>query len=407
MLRDVPRCNLSYKEPAHKQLPHVVNFSGGRSSGMMLAILLDNELLIPDRGDVIIFNNTSCEHPRTYDFIRECYDRFRTYGVPMFWTEWQTYEKEYSDRYGRRPTYRLVNRRPVSKNNPNGYHWKGEVFEELLSWSGFVPNQFNRTCTSNLKMRATTLFLKDWFSWGEYVPPIGHDGPAPRIDMQMLYATHLRYFGKMAYEEFADKKAFVLSRPHSRPCQSYSNYSSLWRPIKQKQSDTQEFVGFIGLRDDEPNRVARVRNKGRSLYCTNIPGEQIYMPLCEDLQITRYDVNVFWAKQDFDLTLPEDGALSNCTFCFLKGVKNLKRVKYLMSLEAHDDLAHTPCDVRWWEDMERKYGTVRPSNKSKGQEIRFGFYGKNSKFSYERLRHSTDVQLDLYKDAQLPCACTE
>lgn len=51
--------------------PHVVKFSGGRSSGMMLMRLLEQGKLNPTRGDVIVFNNTSVEHPATYEFTRK------------------------------------------------------------------------------------------------------------------------------------------------------------------------------------------------------------------------------------------------------------------------------------------------------------------------------------------------
>ncbi|SMN10898.1 hypothetical protein SPBRAN_1073 [uncultured Candidatus Thioglobus sp.] len=42
--------------------PHIVKFSGGRSSGMMLMNMLENNQLDPKRSDVIVFNNTSTEH---------------------------------------------------------------------------------------------------------------------------------------------------------------------------------------------------------------------------------------------------------------------------------------------------------------------------------------------------------
>ena len=61
-----------YRAKKHSALPHVVKFSGGRSSGMLLFALLENRLLNADRGDVIIFNNTSAEHPDTYRFVRNC-----------------------------------------------------------------------------------------------------------------------------------------------------------------------------------------------------------------------------------------------------------------------------------------------------------------------------------------------
>lgn len=54
---------LRYRARAHGDLPHVMKFSGGRSSGMLLFTLLENGLLSAERGDVVVFNNTSCEHP--------------------------------------------------------------------------------------------------------------------------------------------------------------------------------------------------------------------------------------------------------------------------------------------------------------------------------------------------------
>jgi len=63
---------LTYRSPAHERLPHVVKFSGGRSSAMLLFILLENRILKQERGDVVVFNNTACEHPETYRFVAAC-----------------------------------------------------------------------------------------------------------------------------------------------------------------------------------------------------------------------------------------------------------------------------------------------------------------------------------------------
>lgn len=61
-----------YRAKHHQDLPHVVKFCGGRSSGMLLFTLLENGILNPERGDVVVFNNTSCEHPETYKFAAKC-----------------------------------------------------------------------------------------------------------------------------------------------------------------------------------------------------------------------------------------------------------------------------------------------------------------------------------------------
>ena len=150
-----------YRANGHRDLPHVVKFSGGRSSGMLLFILLENNILDPERGDVIVFNNTSSEHPDTSRFTQDCKVASTRYGIPFFWVEFQTHEDARNGEWTRVPSYRLVNDKIKSPDNPDGFHWRGEVFEELLSWSGYIPNQFSRICTRHMKLEATRLFLKD------------------------------------------------------------------------------------------------------------------------------------------------------------------------------------------------------------------------------------------------------
>ena len=42
---------LQYREENHRSLPHVLNISGGRTSGMLLHGLLDNGGLSAERGE--------------------------------------------------------------------------------------------------------------------------------------------------------------------------------------------------------------------------------------------------------------------------------------------------------------------------------------------------------------------
>ena len=59
----------------------------------MAFLLAEGGLLRPERGDVILFANTSAEHPATYDFARECKERLeRDFGLPFFWFEFCTVE---------------------------------------------------------------------------------------------------------------------------------------------------------------------------------------------------------------------------------------------------------------------------------------------------------------------------
>ena len=421
--------SLRYRAKSHRELPHVMKFSGGRSSGMLLFALLENRLLDPDRGDVIVFNNTAAEHPGTYRFARDCKAASSRYGVPFFWVEFQTYEDSRSGEWTRLPSYRLVNDQPRSKANPDGFHWRGEVFEELLSWSGYVPNQFSRICTTNMKLEATRMFLKDWLACSETIPRLGHYGSESRMDLNSMYRRHRRSQGEVPVDIFSRKKAYALSRPYIRPEQAYSDFSSVWRPFQNpalegrvfgKQAsfgkDGVEYVAFVGLRGDEQVRVLRVAARNAGPGSSGYTGEHVYMPLA-DMGITRDDVNAFWDQQPWDLSLPKEGSLSNCVYCFLKGAANLRSVRDRMEKEKHFEepgfgsLLDTPSDVAWWTRIEQLYGR---DLKAEGRKITgnpantvIGFFGTKTDFSYELLGQAGESDFACYSAALLPCDCTE
>ena len=421
--------DLRYRAKVHRELPHVVKFSGGRSSGMLLFALLENRLLDPDRGDVIVFNNTACEHPGTYWFVQDCEKASRRYGIPFFWVEFQTYEDSRNGEWTRLPSYRLVNDRPWSKGNPDGFHWRGEVFEELLSWSGFVPNQFRRICTKKMKLEPTRMFLRDWLASKESIPRLGHYGSRSRMTARAMHRRHIRKQGAVPWEVFTRKKEFLLSRPHFRPEQWYGDFSEAWRPFRNRALEGKifgdqavfrkggvEYVAFVGLRGDERIRVQRVAARNAGPGSQGYEGEHVYMPLA-DMEVTREDVNAFWDRQVWDLALPKAGSLSNCVFCFLKGAANLGDVHERMDAEKRlevpgfGSLRDTPSDIGWWIRMERTYSR---DLKAEGRKITgtpastvIGFFGAKTNFSYKFLAKVGKTEVASYSSTLLPCDCTE
>ncbi len=418
-----------YRSKLHSRLPHVVKFSGGRSSGMMLFTLLENHLLKAERGDVIVFNNTSAEHPDTYRFVADCMKASDQYGIPFFWVEFQTYEDARKGEWTRLPSYRLTNSKPLSQDNPNGFHWRGEVFEELLSWAGYVPNQFSRICTQNLKLEATRMFLKDWLTGRPSIPRLGHFGERSRVDRRIMYRRHLRNQGAVPEEIFHKKRAFALSRSHFRPEQRYADFSPVWHEFSNPTLEGKvfggkisfgeggaEYVAFVGLRGDEELRVRRVEMRQHSGQSgTGYEGEHMYMPLAT-MAVSRDDVNAFWNLQDWNLSLPSEGSLSNCVYCFLKGVSNLQSVHAQMGQKKHTEIPDfgsiegTPCDLDWWKRVEAEYGR---DLRAEGRELRgnptsahIGFFGTKG-FSYEILAKSESQEVDKFADSLLPCDCTE
>ncbi|MGI9250550.1 MAG: hypothetical protein ACR2PR_05075 [Pseudohongiellaceae bacterium] len=413
-----------YEAKGHDELPHVMKFSGGRSSGMLLFTLLKNGILNAKRGDVVIFNNTSAEHPKTYEFTKKCKEIVeKQYGIPFYWAEFQTYEDAKGGRWGRVPSYRLVKPVPWSPDEPDGYHWKGEVFEEMLSWSGYVPNQFQRVCTKQLKLETTRAFLMDWFACKDKIDRLGHHGDSSRITSDDAFASHQKHHGQVPREIFLRKKSYVHSRPLFRPEQYFKDFScftDIDNPVLEgKQYGNNaffgrggvEYIAFIGLRFDEMRRVIKVRRRNsEGPESDGYQGEHVYIPLA-GMGVSREDINDFWDSQEWDLDLPKDSALSNCVYCFLKGVNNLEQVHQHMQ-SSDGELKNSPCDIGWWKRMEDSYGRNLVDEKreirSKVKNNFIGFFGTQSGFSYDLLtKISGSKKISDFSNTVLPCDCTD
>jgi 3'-phosphoadenosine 5'-phosphosulfate sulfotransferase (PAPS reductase)/FAD synthetase len=124
----------------------------------------------------------------------------------------------------------------------------------------------------------------------------------------------------------------------------------------------ENWTNVIGLRADEPRRVARSRQKPREPWTNALP--------LDDAGVTNREVRAFWREQDFDLQLlPFEG---NCDGCFLKA-----RPKLLETERTK------PGTLKWWSDMEEGPG--------KGRFV--------TEYSYAELIRAARDQGDLFKGA--------
>lgn len=122
----------------------------------------------------------------------------------------------------------------------------------------------------------------------------------------------------------------MLPNSLARFCTTELKLKPIWALGKALGWDHWE--GVVGIRADEPRRVARIRGR------PNMAFEYPYLPLV-DAGITREDVMRFWTVQPFDLRLhPHE---SNCDLCFLKG-----QAKRIRIMQDHPELA------QWWIDKE-------------------------------------------------------
>lgn len=142
----------------------------------------------------------------------------------------------------------------------------------------------------------------------------------------------------------------------------------------------------------------------------------MYMPLAE-MTVAREDVNSFWEGQDWDLELPREGSLSNCVYCFLKGVNVLRNVHRQMEEGKRDgvldweELVDTPSDISWWSRIEQTYGRdLEAENREitgKPRNHFVGFFGTSSMLSYEALKQCDDSDLVESSKILIPCDCTD
>jgi len=434
---------IHYEEEAHKHLPHVVKFSGGRSSGMLLLILLENGLLDATRGDVILFTNTSAEHPATYDFVRKMKRVTESYGIPFLIAQLQTYETVFDGLWTRRLSYKLVNSNPASNQNPNGYEHRGEVFLETIAWAGMLPTVHTRICTTNMKMHVTREFLSDWFGGNSEIPRQGHRGNVSLVDQKALYNAHLRNGGGMTLDEFANKWNLLCSRPFFRPNQAFSDFTKLTiRPKLNKMhrgcvyggrcnlfgTAPAPFLTLLGFRFGEDARYNRMieRNRGGQTpgHDTHPPGEYSYAPLF-NLSIDGQQVKDFWKMQNRSIRphLPEEFNLSNCVYCFLKGPKTISEIHRLKNkfernlpkgLLSECRKRNTPSSLEWWAQTEEQFRRNAKKRSSDGSvRSKFGMFGLNST-SYRSIKQNgtkikpSDIKEPIMLESISPnCECTD
>lgn len=109
-------------------------------------------------------------------------------------------------------------------------------------------------------------------------------------------------------------------------------------PMRQwmKARGYRRWTNVVGIRADEPSRVANLRGKREKEWDYDLP-------LAAE-GVSERDVMAFWAAQPFDLQLRSYEG--NCDCCFLKSKAKVVRI-----MRDRPDLA------AWWIEQERRTGT--------------------------------------------------
>lgn len=212
------------------------------------------------------------------------------------------------------------------------------LWRVLQAFDGSLPEDVAVVFCNTGKERTETLDFVERCSqrWGVEVVWLEYRRAIEHKFIRVDYATASRH-GE-PFDEIISAKP-VLPNVAMRYCTEWLKVKISNRYARHVRGWTTKAGGYrnaIGLRADEPRRVARLRASS-----SPTPGEEPFAPLAL-AGVTLADVQGFWKSSPFDLQLqPHEG---NCDLCFLKG-----QGKILNIMRDRPDLAE------WWIEKERRF----------------------------------------------------
>ena len=233
----------------------------------------------------------------------------------------------------------------------------------VLQSNGGLPSDAHVCFANTGKEEQQTLdFVNDCASkWGVDIKWLEYRAENPKF-IVVDYQTASR--NGEPFEALITKKKY-LPNMVARFCTSELKVLAMDRYLKS--IGWNDYVTMVGIRSDEPRRVAKMR-----------ANKDIKLTPLADAGVDEKQVWEFWNAQDFDLALPKASGASNCDLCFLKGGN------IVMGL-----IAQNPDRAIWWANMEQKIGgTFRPDRPT-----------------YREMMNYTKSQQPLFSDQTIGCFC--
>lgn len=218
--------------------------------------------------------------------------------------------------------------------------------------------EFVRDCESNWKIE---------IHWLEYI------SEKPKFKRVNFYSASRN--GE-PFETMIQDKGMMIPNNFMRFCTQELKINTIRRYLKSLDLDIDDDSHLVGIRADEPRRIAKV---GINMC-----------PLARD-GITAAHIKEFWENNSFDLKLPKVGQnkLSNCDLCFMKGDATLASL-----------IRDNPSRATWWINIEKR---AAEALKNKGKSFVPSFR-KNS-MSYEDMLNNSQKQIDMFSDNSMSCFC--
>lgn len=190
------------------------------------------------------------------------------------------------------------------------------------------------------------------------------------------------------FEALIDRKK-MLPNPVARLCTAELKINVMKRFMKNK--GYKEWTNVVGLRYDEPRRVAN-QNKQNDKGVT--PWESVSPLYTEKVNVE--DIAEFWKKSNFDLRLPNHNGKTlagNCDLCYLKGTRTLTQI-----------IKERPSLADWWIQQENKI--AKSAKEELGREVSTATFRKQSNYiQLVDLSKLEAKQQELFDDDGRSCFC--
>ena len=237
-------------------------------------------------------------------------------------------------------------------------------------------------CNTGKEEEATLRFVRDIGErWGVPITWLEYSGDK---EFEVVSFDTASRKGE-PYEAVIRQRGGVLPNPRSRYCSSEMKTRTTHRYLRS--IGFTEWDTFLGIRADEPKRVATFRSNPHP----ETKDECVRIPLADD-GIGAMDVGDFWSAQPFDLELPNVGGKTmhgNCDLCFLKPNHQVFTL-----------IAEKPERAVWWAKQEESAAAVATGN---------GKFFRDDRASYARMIEYAEQQTDFIgfdpAEQMMGCLC--
>jgi 3'-phosphoadenosine 5'-phosphosulfate sulfotransferase (PAPS reductase)/FAD synthetase len=217
--------------------------------------------------------------------------------------------------------------------NVSGGRTSGFMLRRHLDAHGgqLPPDTHAVFCNTGAEHDGTLVFLAECADrWGVDLRWIERDASTPQGFREVTFETAAREHEP--FEELITRRKF-LPNAVMRFCTQALKIETA--AAFMRAQGYARWTSVVGLRHDEPARVAKIRARDHGDWDVACP---LY-----DARVTVADVAAYWRVQPFDLRIAAHEG--NCVGCFLKSTGRRRRI-------AED----TPERLAWWAEMESRIG---------------------------------------------------